>query len=196
MVYVPYLLLRHPIQTPCQIGSFFWNRPIRALTSTAISGAVIGGITSAFSKFSTPTSASLNPRTTVIGFHSLGARDLGRSAFHTLELTPETYAMFHGDAVKNVVTVTPIVDSPFSTTILARTGAITSATVISLPQNNLNKEKNCVQFGNRRVQIAKVFQDEDHRLLSMNAETFFKTIDQAILDNKEEIKEFVSCCKS
>lgn len=132
---------------------------------------------------------------TVVGFHSLGARDFGEADVHTLELTPETYGMFYGNTFENVATVASVVDSPFSTTVLARTAAITSATITSLPQNNLKKEENLGRLWNKRAQITKVFQDEDHHLWSMNAQTFFKTIDQAILDNKERIKEIVSCCK-
>lgn len=114
--------LCHPIQTPCQIGEFFFNHPIRALTST---GLIVGGITSVFFKFSTTTRAALNPG--IKSYFHIGARDSGRESFRTLELTPETYALLHGNTFENVATVASVTDSSFSTTVLARAGAITSA---------------------------------------------------------------------
>lgn len=72
----------------------------------------------------------------------MGARDFGEADVHTLELTPETYGMFYDNTFENVATVASVVDSPFPATVLARTGAITSATITSLPQNNLKKEEN------------------------------------------------------
>lgn len=174
IAYVPYLFLRHPIQTPNQIGAFFWHRPIRALTSTAINGAIAGRV-SAISKVSTTTSVA-NSAETLASFNSLSAMEFGGQSIYAGTLTPETYAMIHGNTFKNLATTASVVDSPFSATILGRTGAITGATLANVPQNDLKKEEKSSQFGNRRAQIEKIFQIEDRRLLAMNAQTFFKTI--------------------